>query len=82
MAAVQCGPTSIAVTWNPSSNATGYKIYFESNANYSDSETVSGGSDHNHTLTGLLNGQSYTISIIAIFFSEKVTLDKKVNLGM
>ena len=70
--AVQEGPTSIRVSWSPPTalvDTTGYKIYYS----YSDSVDVSGGSTDSYTLTGLQNGDSYTVSILATsehFFSE------------
>ena len=81
--AVQAGPTSIAVTWTASSDATGYRIHYTSDSD-SGSETVSDGSIETHTLTGLVNGETYTISMIATsrhFFSEAVAADTIVNLG-
>ena len=66
MAAVQDGPTSITVTWTPPDpldGITGYRISFTGGS--SGSETVSGGNTMSHTLTGLTNGQTYTISIVA-----------------
>ena len=67
--AVQTGPTSIRVTWTPPTpldGITGYIIYY---ANEDDSRsgsmTVSGGSTDMETLTGLQNGDTYTISIVA-----------------
>ena len=63
MTAVQAGPTSILVSWSPSSDLTGYTISFTGGGS-SDSETVSGGDTNNYTLTGLTNGQTYTISIV------------------
>ena len=62
MTAVQDGPTSITVTWTASSNANGYRIYYNSSEGDSGSVDVSG---NNHTLTGLVRGATYTISIIA-----------------
>ena len=62
--AVQDGPTSILVSWSPSNNATGYTISY-TGGDSSGSETVSGGDTTNYTLTGLTNGQTYTISIVA-----------------
>ena len=61
--AVQGGITSIIVTWNASSDATGYRIHY---ASYSDSESVdiAGGNTISHTLVGLTNGEIYTISIV------------------
>ena len=64
MTAVQHGPTSIIVTWTASSNATGYRIYYTSDSD-SGSETVSDGSTETHTLTGLVNGETYTLSIVS-----------------
>ena len=65
MTAVQDGPTSITVTWTPPDpldGITGYTISYTG----SGSEAVSGGSSNSYTLTGLTNGQTYTISIVAI----------------
>ena len=62
--AVQDGPTSILVSWSPSSDATGYTISYTGGGS-SGSETVSGGDTNSYTLTGLTNGQTYTISIVA-----------------
>ena len=62
--AVQAGPTSILVSWSPSSDATGYRIDYDSNGGDSGSVTVSGGSTDSETLTGLRNGDTYTISIV------------------
>ena len=70
--AVQEGPTSIRVSWSsptPLGDTNGYKIYYSDG----DSVDVSHGSTDSYTLTGLRNGDSYTISILATsehFFSE------------
>ena len=61
--ALQEGPTSIRVSWSPSSDATGYTISYTGGG--SDSVTVSGGSTDNYLLTGLVMEASYTISIVA-----------------
>ena len=82
MTAVQTGLTSITVTWTPSSDATGYRIYYTSDSD-SGSETVSDGSTETHTLTGLVNGETYTISVAATsqhFFSEAVAADTTISL--
>ena len=82
MTAVQAGLTSITVTWTASSNATGYKIYYTSDSD-SGSETVSDGSTETHTLTGLANGETYTISVTATsphFPSEAVAADATISL--
>ena len=56
--AVQDGPISILVSWNPSSDATGYRIHYDSQ-----SFPVDGGRS---ILTNLQNGDTYYISIEAI----------------
>ena len=74
--AVQEGPTSIRVSWSPPTplgDTTGYRIYYSD----SDSVDVSGGSTDNYLLTGLQNGTTYTISIVAIsdhFFSKNISV--------
>ena len=82
--AVQEGVTSIRVSWSPPlGDTTGYRIDYTSSDGSSDSETVSGGSTDNHLLTGLQNGNTYTISIVAtsaFFPSESVTADMTVCL--
>ena len=86
MTAVQDGPTSITVTWTASSDATGYRIHYTSDSD-SGSETVSDGSTETHILTGLVNGETYTISMTATSFSpiilhsESVTADMTIGLG-
>ena len=73
---VQEGPTSIRVSWTPSTplgNTIGYKIYYS--GKISGSIDVSGGGANNHLLASLQNGASYTISIVGTsrhFFSEHV----------
>ena len=84
--AVQEGLTSIRVSWSPPTplgDTTGYRIYYI-DSDSSDSVDVSGGSTDNYLLTGLQNGDSYTISIVATsehFHSESVTVDMDVALG-
>ena len=83
MTAVQDGPTIIIVAWTASSDATGYRIHYTSDSD-SGSETVSDGSTETHTLTGLVNGETYTISMITLSFSlhsGSVTADVTVSLG-
>ena len=65
---VQDGPTSIRVTWTPPSplgDTTGYTISYTNGGGSSDVD-IDGGSTNTHTLTGLTNGETYTISIVAI----------------
>ena len=67
VAGVQSGPTSIRVTWtspDPLDGVTGYRIHYTTGGGSSGSQTVSGGNTMTHTLTGLTNGESYTISIV------------------
>ena len=62
--AVQDGPTTITVTWTPPSplgDTTGYRISFTGGSDVD----IDGGSTNSYTLTGLSNGQIYTISIVA-----------------
>ena len=83
--AVQEGATGIRVSWTPRTplgDTTGYRIYYSSGS--SGSVDVSGGSTDNHTLTGLQNGASYTISIVGTsehFFSDRVDLPNSVPLS-
>ena len=82
---VQEGLTSIRVSWSPPTplgDTTGYRIYYSGGS--SGSEDVSGGSTYNYLLTGLQNGASYNISIVATsqhFFSVDMALDQEVMLG-
>ena len=76
--AVQDGPTSIRVSWTPSSDATGYMIHYTSSRGDSGSEDVSGGHSDSHTLTGLVKEDTYTISIMATshtLFSSPITVE-------
>ena len=62
--AFQNGPTSITVTWTPPSpldGITGYRISFTGGNDVD----IDGGSTNSYILTGLTNGQTYTISIVA-----------------
>ena len=83
MTAVQTGLTSIRVTWTASSNATGYRIHYTSDSD-SGSETVSGRDTVSHTLTGLVNGKSYALSVAATsdqLSSVAVAADTTVSLS-
>ena len=66
MTVVQDGSTSIRVTWTPPSplgDTTGYRISYSSESD-SGSVDVDGGNTNSHTLMGLTNGETYTISIV------------------
>ena len=80
--AVQDGPTSIRVSWTPSSDATGYRIHYTSVSD-SGNETVSDGYTETQTLTGLVNGETYNVSVAATsdtLPSESVAADTSVSL--
>ena len=83
--AVQEGLTSIRVSWSPPTplgDTTGYRIYYSGGS--SGSVDVSDGSTDNYLLTGLQNGESYTISIVATsqhLPSESIAADMEVMLG-
>ena len=83
--AVQEGLTSIRVSWSPPTSpgdTTGYRIYY--NGGSSGSEDVSGGSTDSYLLTGLQNGESYTIMIVGTsqhLPSERVAVNMEVGLG-
>ena len=86
MTAIQDGATSILVSWSPSSDATGYRIDYDSIGGDSDSVVTSGGSTNplTHTLMNLQNGDTYTISIVATSSdlpSESVLADMTVGLS-
>ena len=85
--AIQDGVTSILVSWSPSSDATGYRIDYDSIEGDSDSVVTSGGSTNplTYTLMNLRNGDTYTISIVATSSSdlpsESVLADMTVGLS-
>ena len=87
MTAIQDGPTSILVSWSPSSDATGYRIDYDSIGGDSNSVVTSGGSTNplTHTLMNLQNGDTYSISIVATSSSdlpsESVLADMTVGLS-
>ena len=80
--AVQKYATSILLSWSPSSDSTGYIISY-SGINGSGTFTINDASTDNYLLTGLQNGVTYTIYIIARsqhFFSLNATVGI-VHLG-
>ena len=81
--AIQDGPTSIIVSWSPSSDATGYRIDYDSIGGDSDSVVTSGGSTDplTHTLMNLRNGETYTISIVATSDLPSESVLTVVGLG-
>ena len=85
LTAVQEGPTGIRVRWSPPTpqgDTTGYRIYYSGGS--SGSVDVGGGSTDNYLLTGLQNGASYNISIVATsehFFSNHVEYPNSITLS-
>ena len=77
--AVQDGLTSVRVTWTPPSplgETTGYRISYTGRCSCG-SVDVNGGNTNNYTLTNLVQGVTYTISITATiegFHSNPVTV--------
>ena len=83
--AVQDGLTSIRVTWTPPSplgNTTGYRIYYTGEGGSSGSVDVDGGNTNSHTLTGLTNGVTYAILIMARSSSASGLLSSAVTAGV
>ena len=76
--AVQDGPTSIRVSWTPSSDATGYGISYTGG---SSSDSVAVGDTNNHALMGLTNGETYTISIVGTSSSSGAMLHVPSPVG-
>ena len=76
--AVQDGPTSIRVSWTPSSDATGYGITYTGGGS---SDSVAVGDTNTHTLMGLTNGESYTISIAGRSSSSGAMLRAPLLVG-
>ena len=82
LTAVQEGLTSVQVSWSPPSplgDTTGYRISYSGGS--SASVDVSGGSTNTHTLTGLVNGASYNMSIVgtSLHLPSEVV---EVNIGL
>ena len=63
--AVQDGLTSITLSWTPSNEATGYRIYYNSSGGHSGFEDVNGGSTDTYNLSSLQSRDHYTLSIMA-----------------
>ena len=81
--AVQEGLNSIRVSWSPPTplgDTTGYRIYYSGGS--SGNEDVSGGSTDNYLLTGLRNGNSYTISIVATSQHLSSNSWEGLNIGL
>ena len=79
--AVQEGPTSIRVSWTLVSGATGYRV--EYSVGEATGEESAGGSSTTLIITGLQNGLTYTISLVAISpdLPTSAPITKQVTLG-
>ena len=62
--AVQNGPTSVLVSWSPSSGTIGYMIHYDSSGGHNGSISLNSSTD-NFELAGLMEENTYTISIFA-----------------
>ena len=76
--AVQDGPTSIRVSWTESTDATGYGITYTGGGS---SDSVAVGNTNTHTLMGLTNGETYTISIVGTSSSSGAMLCVPLLVG-
>ena len=82
--AVQDGPTSITVTWTspfPLGDTIGYRISFTGAGN-SGSVDVSGGNSMSYTLTGLTDGEIYTICVATISSTSLPSAPVKTIVGL
>ena len=82
--AVQDGPTSIRVSWTPPSplgDTSGYRIYYTRAGGSSDSVDVDDRNTNSHTLMGLTNGETYTISIAGTSSTSGVLPSPPVSAG-
>ena len=82
--AVRDGPTSIRVSWTPPSSpgdTSGCRIYYTRAGSRSVSVDVDGGNTNSHTLMGLTNGETYTISVAGRSSSSSVLPSPPVSAG-
>ena len=76
--------TSIHVSWNPSSDAKGYLIHYNSTRGDSSTAIITGGSTQSFTLSNLQSGYNYTIFVVATsgnLPSEMIRAPEDVTLG-
>ena len=52
------------MSWTPSSDVTGYRIFYDSSGGDHGNVVISDSSTDEYTLTGLKNGDIYTIHIV------------------
>ena len=82
--AVQVGPTSIRVSWMPPSplgDTSGYRIYYTRAGGSSDSVDIDDGNTNSRTLMGLINGETYTISVAGKSSTSTVLPSPPVSTG-
>jgi hypothetical protein len=82
--AVPTTHTSIHVSWNPSSDAKGYRIHYNSTRGDSSTAIITGGSTQSFTLRNLQSGYNYTIFVVATsgnLPSEMIRAPEDVTLG-
>ena len=73
--AVQSGVTSIIVSWAAVNGSTGYMIFYNSSGGHSSNVTVEDQNTTSYTLTGLYNGQIYSLfvsSMLRVLLSRRV----------
>ena len=85
--AERASPTSILVSWNPPDplgGTTGYRIDYTRDGDSGDIVTVNGGFTNEILLTDLLNGATYSISIVATssYLPSEIVVVTDVHLGM
>ena len=81
--AVQHGLTNIIVTWTASDNTTGYRIYYIGGGGDNGSIEI-GGNVTSLTLSGLMNGETYNISIVSTAESMPAStpITRQVTVGV
>ena len=80
MNAVQHGVT-IIVSWSPSINAIGYRIDYNSTSYHIGRVVVYGGFTNRFNLTGLCNGETYTIYIASLSRNlPSISIEKTLTL--
>ena len=85
--AVQSGLTSILVSWTAANGSTGYMIFYNSSGGHRGNVIVEDQNTTSYTLTGLYNGQIYSLSVSSMshallsrrVFSNAVGLSKFTN---
>ena len=79
--AVQHGLTNIIVSWSPSISAIGYRIDYNSTSYHIGRVVVYGGFTNRFNLTGLRNGETYTIYIASLSRNlPSISIEKTLTL--